>query len=851
MATGFTRKIFKVSVLLLLVILLAAGIGSGYVLKKLKQSLPELEGEITSEIVSLPVKVERDNLGTVTVSGSSRTDLAAALGFCHAQERYFHMDLLRRKSAGELSGLVGPAAIPADREARIHRFRSRAREFAGTMPTPEKELLLSYVKGVNAGLSALDEKPFEYLLLKQDPVPWKIEDTLLVVYAMYLDLQGDYPAMESARGLMHDLLPREMFRFLAPDGTEWEAPVDGEPFATPDIPGPEVFSLASFVTGSIPAPGVAGNILFSSDAPAAPYPPRSTAFPYPHPGAPTPGGAGRGSAHPHSTVASSYSALQAGSNNWAVSGRHTVHGKPIVADDMHLGLMVPNIWFRASLVLSAAAREQRVTGVTLPGTPLVIAGSNGKVAWGFTNSQGDWLDLVILEPGPDEDTYMTPKGPLPLKRIEEKIIASDGTEEVLEIEETIWGPVVKTDYQGRKLAARWVAYDPNGVNLRLSQLETSSSLEEALDIAARCGLPAQNFTVADRDGNIGWTICGPIPVRSGYDGRIPRSWASGENAWEGYLEPDEYPRILNPEGGRIWTANARVVSGEMLEKVGFGGYALGPRARQIRDDLFALDKASEKDLLEVQLDHRAVFHERWRNLLLEDVLTPDALLVNSKLEEARRLAENWGGKASPESAGYQIVRRFRNILADRIFSALTAECREADEDFHYYRVSQSEGPLWKLVTEKPRHMLPAEYDSWDALMLSTMEKVLTEAQVEMDSLGISSLSGWTWGVRNTAEIRHPLSPFLPAFFSRYLDAPRDQLPGDSRMPRAQGPGFGASERMVVSPGLEEQGIFHMPGGQSGHPLSPFYLSGHADWVQGSPTPFLPGETLYTLMLLPM
>lgn len=828
MATGFTRKLFKISVLLLLVVLLFAGIGTGYVFKKLKQSLPVLEGEIASEIVSSPVKVERDNLGTVTISGCSRTDLAAALGFCHAQERYFHMDLLRRKSAGELSGLVGPAAITADREARVHRFRSRARQFVGIMTTPEQELLSAYVNGVNAGLSALDEKPFEYLLLKQDPVPWKIEDTLLVVYAMYLDLQGDYPAMESARGLMHDLLPREMFLFLAPDGTEWEAPVDGEPFVTSEIPGPDDLAVA----GSSPA--------FPCRK-AASLPPVSTYRTDTQK---------RGNWKFTSTP-SSYSALQAGSNNWAVSGGYTVHGKPIVADDMHLGLMVPNIWFRASLVLSAAAREQRVTGVTLPGTPLVIAGSNGKVAWGFTNSQGDWLDLVILEPGPEEGTYLTPGGPLPINRIEEKIIASDGTEEVLEIEETIWGPVVKIDHLGRKLAARWVAYDPNGVNLRLSRLETASSLEEALDIAARCGLPAQNFTAVDREGNIGWTICGPIPSRTGYDSRVPESWASGENAWEGYLDPEEYPRIVNPEGGRIWTANARVVSGEMLEKVGFGGYALGPRARQIRDDLFDLDKASEKDLLAVQLDHRAVFLGRWQKLLLEEVLTADALQVNPKLEEARRLVEDWGAKASPDSAGYQIVRRFRNILAARVFEALTAECREADEDFRYSRINQAEGPLWKLVTEKPRHMLSEEYESWDILMLSAMDKVLTEAQVEMDALGIDSLAGWTWGVRNTAEIRHPLSPFLPAFFSRYLDAPPDQLPGDSHMPRAQGPGFGASERMVVSPGLEEQGIFHMPGGQSGHPLSPFYLSGHADWIQGNPTSFLPGEAVYTLMLLPM
>ena len=534
-----------------------------------------------------------------------------------------------------------------------------------------------------------------------------------------------------------------------------------------------------------------------------------------------------------------------------MSGAFTSHGQPIVANDMHLGLMVPDIWFRASLVLPGVGGEQRITGVTLPGAPLVIAGSNGKIAWGFTNSQGDWLDLIILEPGPGEGTYLTPDGPLPLTRVEEKIICSDGTEDTLEIEETIWGPVVKTDHLGRKLVARWVAYDPEGMNLGLAALEGASSVAEAMDIAARCGLPAQNFTVADHEGNIGWTIAGPIPRRVGYSGEVPRSWASGECYWDGYLEPEEYPRIINPNGGRIWTANARVVSGEMLDKVGFGGYILGARAKQIRDDLFALDKASEKDLLEVQLDHRAVFLERWRNLLLDEVLRPEVLEGSPRLQEARDLLENWGGKASADSAGYRVVRAYRNQVAREIFEALTAGCKKADDQFSYYLIRTNEGPLWKLVKEQPLHLLPVKFESWDGLMLDSLEQVIGEAEKDPAAQGESRLAGWTWGVRNTAEIRHPLSPFLPvAFLGRFLDAPPDQLPGDSNMPRAQGPGFGPSERMVVSPGLEEQGIFHMPGGQSGHPLSPFYLSGHADWVQGNPSPFLPGEALYTLVLKP-
>ena len=249
MASGILRKTTWILILLLLSVLLLAAGGSAYLYYQLRQSLPLLEGELSSEIVTAPTSIDRDQMGTVTITGSRRTDLAAALGFCHAQERYFNMDLLRRKAAGELSGLFGAAALSVDRSARFHRFRERARKFSGSLPAGEQELLSAYVDGVNAGLAALEEYPFEYLLLKQEPAPWKIEDTMLVIYAMYLDLQGDYPEMEAAQGLMSDLLPAPMYEFLSPPGTEWDAPVDGENFATPEIPGPDDLAVA----GSSPA----------------------------------------------------------------------------------------------------------------------------------------------------------------------------------------------------------------------------------------------------------------------------------------------------------------------------------------------------------------------------------------------------------------------------------------------------------------------------------------------------------------------------------------------------------------------------------------------------------------------
>ena len=262
--------------LAVLAVILVAAMAGAYFFNRLRSSLPLLEGELAAEFVSSPVRVDRDELGTVTITAANRLDAAAALGFCHGQERFFSMDLFRRKAAGELSGLVGPAAIPEDRGSRIHRFRARARESLQSLAPGEKELLDAYVEGVNSGLDALDEYPFEYLLLRQDPVPWEPEDTLLVVYAMYLDLQGDYPQLEAAHGLMRDLLPGPMYEFLAPLGTEWDAPVEGEAFSTPEIPGPEVFSLrdgGASVAGPILGPSREAAL----SSPSFPLPPAMSA----------------------------------------------------------------------------------------------------------------------------------------------------------------------------------------------------------------------------------------------------------------------------------------------------------------------------------------------------------------------------------------------------------------------------------------------------------------------------------------------------------------------------------------------------------------------------------------------
>ncbi|MEE8367884.1 MAG: penicillin acylase family protein, partial [Thermoanaerobaculia bacterium] len=437
----------------------------------------------------------------------------------------------------------------------------------------------------------------------------------------------------------------------------------------------------------------------------------------------------------------------------------------------------------------------------------------------------------------------TPKGPREFEIFEEIIEVNAGESVTLQVEETIWGPIIDRDHLGRRRALRWIAHDPQGITFAYRELELASSLEEAIEAANRIGAPPQNTVIATASGRIGWTIMGSIPRRFGHDGRLPTSWADGKRGWDGWLAPAEYPKILDPPSGRLWTANARAVGGEMMRTIGSGNYPLGARARQIRDSLDAGTEFSEIDLLQIQLDDRALFLQRWQELLLE-VLSPQALRDDPRRTQLKEFVESWGGHAAVGSVGYRMVRAYRTFVTAQVLGSITAACTAADDRFRVRSLLQREGPVWQLVSERPQHLLSPGYTSWDKALLAPVDELLDYFLADG-----STLADKTWGDRNTVRLRHPMSRFIPGS-ERWLDMPSRQLPGDSHMPRFQSPFEGASQRFVVSPGREAEGIFHMPAGQSGHPLSPHYSDGHAAWANGEPTPFLPGKTVHRLTLLP-
>ena len=786
-----SSNFIKGGLALLLVALAAVLIG---LVTTLQFSLAKTDGVVELEELSHTVTIERDAQGIPTLLSDDRMSIAYGLGFVHAQERFFQMDLLRRNSAGELSELVGEATLEHDRSIRRHRLRFRAERNLKQLPSSQVDLVEAYTQGVNTGLKNLDSKPFEYHLLNTEPRQWHEADSLLVLFSMYMTLQDESGETEYSQNLMADVLPQDLYDFLQPLGGKWDAPLLGKSFTPAPIPTSGIDDLKLSPEALVYQP------LLESDDYAI------------------------------------------GSNNWAVGGALTKHGAAIVADDMHLSIQVPNIWYRASWPL---ANGLTMTGASLPGTPAMIVGSNSKVAWGFTNTTGDWGDWVLLETDESVTQYKTADGWEAFQPFEEVIQVKGQASETLTIKETRWGPVLKQNHRGQWMAYRWVAHDLEGANMNLIDMESVTSVEQALPLASTFGTPAQNFVGGDDQGNIGWTVAGRIPNRKGFDGNMSKSWANGDYDWQGYLEYADYPKVYNPDNHRIWTANARTMSGEYLRLMGSGSnYALGARQQQIRDALLAKEQFTEQDLLDIQLDDRALFLTPWHQHLTGLIEQSDQPLMHAK-ESLLSVMSQWGAEASADSVGYRLVRNFRLKTIEYTMAPFVTALTQVDTDFQFKFVKRSsEYPVWAMITEQPQHLLNPEFESWQALQLAALDSVLKT----MSEDGVE-LSEQTWGRQNSAKIIHPLVKAVPAL-STFLSMPADRLSGDSHMPRVQTPTNGASERMVVTPGQEQNGIFHMATGQSGHPLSDWFDAGHRDWVEGRASAFLPGSAQHRLVLKP-
>ena len=784
------RRILKATLYLLLILLLVLAGVVIFSIIKLWASLPIRDGELQIKGLALPVTVTTDRFGIPTITASTRRDAALALGYVTAQDRLFQMDLLRRRASGRLSEIVGDIAIGTDKRQRVIGFHRVTQAIVANLSNEQREILAAYADGVNAYIRQMDTAPFEFLLLGYQPEPWTAEDSILVVMNIFqvLSLKESDERMMT---IMEKSLPPEIVAFLTPDTDSYSQVLLGGPDARRPIQPIPVEALTS-IRG---APKQTGGRLV-----------RTTSH-------------------------------VAGSNGWAVDRSKTADGRAIVANDMHLRLSIPNTWYRASLRYG----DVEISGVILPGAPAIVVGSNGHVAWGFTYIAGDFLDLVRLEINPENpDEYKTPDGWKRFEVIDERIEIRGGEHIVQPVKLTIWGPVSPTPLMGQLVAIHWTALQPEAVGMELLDIDQATTLEDALDVMNRFGGPPLNVTMADDAGQIAWTYCGKIPIRKGFDGSSTKSWAAGDIGWEGYIPPSELPRVISPPEGFIATANNRTVGKDYPYVIGYN-FANSHRAYRINERLREMNQVTEQDMFQLQLDTTNHFFEFYQQLALS-VLTEDAIADQSLLLEARKQIAAWDGKVEVDSVAFGLLVRFREILAEDVFEPFLGLCYKTDRRFSY-SWRNMEAPLRAMLTERIAATLPdpANYPDWETFILAKLEQSIEQLLRKHD---LKSLDQLTWGTIHATKISHPLG-FIPVL-GKILNMPQKPLPGGYHCVRATS----ASERMVISPGREADGILHIPSGQSGHPLSKNYKDQFSYWLKGEPLPFLQGPTTHTLTLNP-
>ncbi len=727
---------------------------------------PQRAGRLPLEGLSAPVEVERDAHGVVRIRAQSLEDLFFAQGVVHAQERLWQMEFQRRIGQGRLSEVLGAATLPQDRFLRtLGVYRAAEAAYERLLPE-EKAAVDAYVAGVNAYLKTHPPLPLEFRLLGFAPEPWRGPDVLAWAKMMSYDLSANWDRELLRYRLLLRGLSRERVEALLP-----------------------------------PYPAEAPTVLPAPPAPA----------PSPVPAPPLPReGEEQGVAALLALAQSLPKGVEA-SNNWVVAGSRTTTGKPFLADDPHLSLGFPSLWF----LMALEAPGYRVIGASLPGVPGIVIGRNDRIAWGVTNVGADVQDLYILEEAPGGYRHRGQVRPYRVR--EERIQIKGGGEEVLRVRETVYGPVLTDalgDYQGPPLALRWVSLDPEDHILQaflgVNRAQNWGEFKEAL---RHYSAPSQNFVYADVDGNIGYIAPGKFPIRRpGHTGAYPVP-GNGEWDWQGYRSPEAWPQLFNPPEGLIVTANHRVTP------PGFP-YALTEdwaepyRAKRILELLKAKDRLSLEDMKAAQLDQKSLLFQDFRPVL--ELLTP----LSPRAEAWRARLLRWDGdmRDGPEAS---------------LFAAWYTELTRLPER-----------EVGEAFWDEPRYLLRAlkEGDpNCDRLETEYRETCLDFAALALEK-ALERFEGNPppWRRLHRAHFAHavlthtPLAPLVDqkigAGGDRYTVNVGPFDPRDFRMTK------GPSYRQIVDLARLEASLFVHAPGQSGHPLEGQARSLFPLWARGEYLP---------------
>ena len=777
-------------------------------------------GSVPSAEVSSEITVSYDEFGVPTVTAATRLDAYFAEGYLHAQNRYTQMDLSRRFAAGELSELVGAAAVDRDRNARRYRMRQTALGVVALMDDAERASLASYTKGVNAGLTDLPSPPPEYAIMGSAPKEWSDEDSVLVMLAFMRML--DWTA-ESEAGYagFYTNMPPVIREFIATPLSRFDAPVPTLEKRSPSImaiPNRDQIMLRELEP--VPDP-----ILLP---PGGGGPPRKGMDLHPFPGS------GDQKEEGFDDPDSGEKATP-GSNNWAISAQRTHDGRAILASDPHLGLTLPGAWYRIRMLWP----EHDLVGLSIPGIPGLVIGSNGHVAWGFTNLTGDLQDLIALEINPENaNEYRTVDGWEPFGEVVEVIQVRDAEPVELPLRTTRWG-VVNGRYQDafgveQDAVIEWAGLHPELCNLDLFDLEEARTLEDALGGLGSWYGPPQNAVVVSSDGRIGYTITGFLPDRKGIDGRRPYGLWDGTESWSTRASAPR-PIVIDPPQGFVHTANNRTTDLETSRRLGYD-WANPSRARRIADVLALTVDADESDMLSLQMDPTIVSYGPWKNLIINSIAEDDE---DESLRGVREALLAWNGRADPQEVGVTLIADARNRMVGDLRGAVRDWAAKSGYGTSMRIPETSEEPYLRVIEDQKMNWLPEGPESdWNEWIRAHVR----------DAVEAGALS--PWGERNQIVLESPLASLAPPPMNRMLQMELGPQSGHWNAPKVLTPGIGASARLVVSPGHEDEGILLSPGGQSGNPLSPHYRDLTAAWTEGSAQPLLPGTAAATFTITP-
>lgn len=704
---------------------------------------------LVDEALSQPVELQWSRLGVATILASQRMDVAYAMGWLHARDRAFQMDLARRSAAGRLAELFGSSALAHDRFQRQLGVEHTAKAAIKHLPAAQREVLAHYVAGVNAYLAY---KPFSSLwhalIGRRRMEYWSESSSLLVLLTLYQTLSFDLQGRLTERGV-HAALPPSVATFLLPRAC---------PLVERARPAP-----SAVLEWSRNAAAIRGEALFSYCRDVRP---------------------------------------NFGSNCWTVSGERTASGRAMLACDTHLVADLPCPWYRTE----ARVGDRRFAGVTIPGLPMVLVGSNGSLAWGLTNLPGDSLDLLSHQEA----------GPLTITESETIHVRGRASVSV-RYAATAEGPLLSPIEDQEPLVVRWSGLWPESIDLGLESLAWCDTLDEGVDVARSSGGPPLYFHLAHRSQGTAMTIAGRIPHRS--DGRL----------WLGVYEtPEEKPVERGSTSASLVSANDEKSSDSPLHGKGWN-HPAGHRAQRIEGLLRTRTDWSEEDFLQVQLDVRAAHLDPFHHLALETLAGPAAApWPNDLRSRAAKALDMWDGQLSATSVGAPLIQAFADRLADTVLSPFIEACKRHQPDFVY---------AWRNTEPVVRGLLACE----DPILLGRpsemkwrdcLDHILMEATVALAGRHRRSIDSLRWGDTRRRTMSPPILKML--FGDLVARLVGLSLPGDGDCDCVNALGEHAipAQRLIVTPGCEERALFSMVGGQSENPLSRHYRDHHRTWFEG-------------------